>query len=402
MSWNHRSKITAVAIAIQAAAGVFTAPNRTTDLVAASGVTNANEMISATDPTMSGAIWDVNRIFLGQTSTIGFTLALRGPGGASPPAADAWVPGRALRAAGFAEIRNAAAITGETLQAGSTTSALVLAAGQSAVDDFNVGVPIQTAAIGTPGTVKGTSIITDYAGATKTAAIGETIVAPAAGVAYTIPAYLSYVLGTLTTEPPRLSISVWRDKVRYDYRDCVVASFMFDVPVANEQNTSFPSIEFSFRGVFVGKYDDTSPVLPASVLALVPPGNRGGKFTLDRVKLGHAGMRVGATADTGAQANANQDSGQDGYDILSGSRTIELDLNAMNVTDFDLEARVQNQTVMPAMNIWGGGAGNRFGLAIPNMVLDPLTPGDRNGYVNLSGGGAMVDVDKSLTFTVFY
>lgn len=402
MAWNHRAKIAACAIAIQAVAGAFTAPVAPADLIAVSGLTNGDEMISAADPTLSGAIWDVARIYLGRTSTVGFTIPLRGPGGAAPPAAGAWVPGRAIRAAGFSEVRNGAAIVGETLQAGSTVSALALAAGQSAVDDFNVGVPVQTAAIGAAGTVKGTSMIVDYVGATKMAAIGETIVAPAAGVAYTIPAYLSYVLGTLNTAPPLLSISVWRDKVRYDYRDCVVASFMFDVPVANEQNTTFPSVEFSFRGVFVGKYDEASPIIPAAVLAIQPPANRGGKFALDRVKLGHASMRVGATADTGAASNANQDAGQDGYDILSGSRTVELDLNAMNVSDFDLESRLDNQTVVPALNVWGGGAGNRFALAVNNMVLDPHSPGERNGYVNLTGGAAMTDVDKSMSFAVFW
>ena len=402
MSWNHRSKIAAVAIAIQAVAGTITQPAAPADLVAVSDLTNTDDMYSAADPTLSGAIWDVNRIYLGRTSSVGFTLPLRGPGGVSPPAAGAWIPGRALRAAGFSEVRNGAAITGETTQAGSTTTAIKLAAGQSAVDDSLVGAPIQTAAVGTVGTVKGTTLVTDYDGAAKLASIGETVVAPGTGVGYTIPAYLLYQLGTLTTAPPLLSISVWRDKVRYDYRDCVVSSFMFNAPTANEQNTTFPSIEFSFRGVLVGKFDASAPVIPNSILSIVPPANRGGKFTLDRVKLGHANFRMGATADTGAQANANQDAGQDGYDILSGSRSIELDINAMNVTDFDLEARVDAQTVVPTMSIWGGGVGNRFGLLVPNMVLDPLTPGDRNGYVALTGGGAPTDIDKSMTFTVFW
>lgn len=402
MSWNHRSKIAAVAVAIQGVAGTFSAPNNTTDVMAVSNLTNGDELVSAADPTLSGAIWDTSRIYLGRTSTVGFTVPLRGPGGASPPAANAWVPGRALRAAGFTELRQATAITGEVLVAGSTTTALSLATTQSAVDDAIVGTPIQQAAVGTVGTVKGTTLVTDYVGSSRLASISDTVVAPTAGASYTVPAYLSYVLGTLTTAPPLLSISVWRDKVRYDYRDCVVASFMFDVPVANENNTTFPSVEFSFRGVFVGKSDDTTPIVSAATLAVLPPANRGGKFTLDRVKLGHASMRVGATADTGAASNANQDAGQDGYDILSGSRTIELDLNAMNVTDFDLEARVTNQTILSSANLWGAGAGNRFGLVVPNMVLDPLTPGDRNGYVNLTGGGAMVDVDKSMAFTVFY
>lgn len=400
MSWNHRSKIAAVALVIQSVAGTFSAPT-SADTMPVSNLTNTDDMISATDPTLTGAIWDVNRIYLGRTSTVGFTMPLRGPGGAAPPVAGAWVPGRALRAAGFSEIRTGTPVTGVTA-AGSTTSALALAAAESSVDDFWIGAVIQTAAVGTVGTVKGSTVIMDYVGSSKMASIGETIVAPGTGVNYTIPAQLTYLLGTLTTAPPLLSISVWRDKVRYDYRDCVVASFTFDAPTANEQNTTFPSIEFSFKGVLVGKYDDVTPVVAASQLAIVPPANRGGKFALDRTKLGHASFRMGMTASTGAQANANQDAGQDGYDILSGSRTIEYDLNSMNVADFDLETRINNQTIMPVESVWGGGAGNRFALSVPNHVLDPMSPGDRNGYVNLTGGGNSVDVDKSMAFSVFW
>jgi hypothetical protein len=401
MSWNHRSKIAAVAIVIQSVAGTFTAPNTTTDLVAVSDLTNTGDMYSANDPTLSGTIWDVNRIYLGRTETIGFTLPLRGPGGATPPAAGAWVPGRALRAAGFTETRNGTAVTGTT-QAGSTTTSIVLGAGESSVDDFWLGAPLQTAAIGTVGTVKGTAAIFDYTGSSKTAVIGETVTAPGTGVSYTIPAFLSYVLGTLTTAPPILSISVWRDKTRYDYRDCVVQSFNVNAPVANEQNTSFPSIEFTFKGILVAKYDDTTPTIPQSILSVTPPANRGGKFALDKVKLGHANLRIGATADTGAASNANVDPGQDGYDILSGSRTVELDLNAMNITDFDIEARINNQTIIGVESIWGAGIGNRFLLAVPNMVLDPQNVGDRNGYVSLTGNGNPTDLDKSMALTVFY
>jgi hypothetical protein len=401
MSWNHRSKIAAAALVIQATPGTFSAPNTTTDLIAVSNLTNTGNMYSATDPTLSGTIWDLPRIYLGRTETVGFTLPLRGPGGATPPAAGAWVPGRAFRAAGFAEVRNGAAVTA-ALVAGSTTTALVLAGTESAVDDFWTGAPIQTANIGTVGTVKGTAAIVDYIGASKTATIGETIVAPAAGVNYTIPPFLSYVLGTLTTAPPLLSISVWRDKTRYDYRDCIVESYSIKVPTANEQNTAFPSVDFSFKGILVGKFDDTTPTIPQSILSIAPPANRGGKFALDKVKLGHADLTVGATANTGAASNANQDPGQDGYDILSGARTVALDINAMNVTDFDLQARIDNQTIVPVESIWGAGIGNRFALTVPNMVFDPLNPGDRNGYVSLTGNANPTDVDKSMALSVFY
>lgn len=400
MSWNHRSRITAIAIAIQPTPGVFAAPGAG-DIIAVSNVTNTDDMQSAADPTLTGAIWEERRVYLGRTSNVGFTFPLRGPGGVAPPAANDWAFGRVLQAAGFAEIRNGAAIAGETTQAGSTTSALALAAGQSAVDDALIGTPVQAAAIGA-GAISGTSLISDYVGADRLASIPETIVAPGAGVAYTIPAFLAYVLGTLTTAPPLLSVSVWRDKKRYDFRDVVVSALTFDLPVANEANQTFPSADVTMRGVPVAKADEASPVIPQAILNVPVPALRGGKFLMDRVKLGHASLRVGMSADTGAASNANQEAGQDGYDILSGTRTVETDLNQMNISDFDIDARIDAQTQLPIFTSWGAGAGNRMGVLTPAVVLDPHNPGDRNGYVSLTGGAAHVNVDKSIAFAVWW
>src|SRR3546814_6777347 len=103
MAWNHKTKITTVAIAIQAVAGVFTAPVAPDDLIAVGSVTNGEDIIQAEDPTMTGSIWNSARIYLGKTANVGFTLPLRGPGGASPPAAGEWVPGRVFQAGGWAE-----------------------------------------------------------------------------------------------------------------------------------------------------------------------------------------------------------------------------------------------------------------------------------------------------------
>src|SRR3546814_6332986 len=108
----HKTKITTVAIAIQAVAGVFTAPVAPDDLIAVGSVTNGEDIIQAEDPTMTGSIWNSARIYLGKTANVGFTLPLRGPGGASPPAAGEWVPGRVFQAGGWAEVVTAAPITG--------------------------------------------------------------------------------------------------------------------------------------------------------------------------------------------------------------------------------------------------------------------------------------------------
>lgn len=395
MAWDMRSRRTTMGIRIQAVPGVFDAPT-SDDLLAIGAASNADEIIQAADPTMSGAIFTQPRVFLGRTSTAGGTIPMRGT--AALPAANALILGRVLQAAGFAEQRLAAAITAN-LQAGSTTTALVLDAAQSAVDDFLLGYPILHANIGSG--FQGYSLISDYAGATKTAKIIETIVAPAGGTSFTIPAGLVYQLGTLNTPPPILSISVWRDKIRYDYRDCSIQSLGFDMPVANESNQTFPSIDFTMKGVKVGEFDDTAPLVSQAVLNIPVPALRGGKFCLDQVKLGHASMRAGLNAETGAASNANQAAGQDGYTITSADRTTEFDINRMNVSDFDLEARIAAQTIMSAGTTWGGQAFNRFGFVIPALVLDPHNSGDRNGFVNLTGNAHATEIDKSMTLAIF-
>ena len=273
MAWNHRTRVVAMAIAIQSVAGTFTTPSTATDLIGVSVPNNSFEAITADDPTATGAIWTSPRVYLGKTGTAGATLPLRGPGGVAPPAANVWVPGRVLQSAGMSEILLATP-TAAVLQAGSTTTQMKLANTESATDDFLTGAPIQQALIGA-GFLQ-TSIIRDYFGSTKFAEIGEIMgSAPATGAAYTIPAHMRYVLGTMTSAPPLLSISIWRDKKRYDYRDWRPTSLTFDAPVANEANQSFPSIEFTGRGIPVGVVDDTTPTLPSSILSVpIPPARQ--------------------------------------------------------------------------------------------------------------------------------
>jgi hypothetical protein len=400
MAWNQRSKVLAVAFAIQSVQGTFVQPNTTTDLLAVANATNTHDVIEADDPTATGAIWDAPKVYLGQTATIGGSIPLRGPGGASPPAANGWAPGRILQAGGWAEIRKATSSTGAVV-AGSTTTAFNLAVSESSVDDFLLGAPLQHAVIGTG--FRATTLIQDYAGAGRVATIPETLgSAPTAATTYTIPAYLSYVLGTLTTSNPYLSVSVWRDKKRYDYRDWQPASIAINVPVANEANTGFPDMAFSGKALIVGEFDDTTPTLAPSVLATAIAPARGGKFYLDRVKLGHQNTTFTASYTVAAASNQNQDAGQDGYDVTGGSRQVALDLNQMAVTDFAIATRVGNRTVLPIFETWGLGAGNNWGFIVPNTTLSGFSPGDRNGYVNLTGNAETVDIDKSAALTIWW
>jgi len=404
MAWNQRSRVLAMAFAIQVGgSGAFVQPAAATDLLAVANATNTNEPLTADDPTATGAVWDSPPVRLGKRATIGGTVPLRGPGGATPPASGGYVPGRILVAGGWSETRNAAPING-TLQAGSTTTALSLGAAESAVDDFYLGLPIQQASIGTG--FQQTTLIRDYIGSTKSAILAETLGgAPATGAAYTIPMYLAYRLGTLTTGQTYLSCSVWRDKKRYDYRDFAPTSIAFTVPVANDANTSFPDMTFSGNATEQAVVDDITPTNSAAFAAqlqvAVAPA-RGGKFYLDSVKLGHQSLSFTVATTVGAASNQNQAAGQDGYDILSGSRTIALDLNQMAVADFDLLSRENNQTPVPILSTWGLLAGNRFGLLIPNATLQPFSPGDRNGYVSLTGNANTSDINNSAAFTIWW
>lgn len=401
MAWNQKSRVVAVAVAIQLAAGAFTAPNTTTDIVAAAPPTNQEEAITADDPTATGSIWQQPRVYLGKTASLSIMVPLRGPGGSSPPSANAWVPGRMLQAAGFAEVRTATALTG-TPTGDETTSAIDLGGYVSASgsDNFYVGMPIQHADIGTG--IKANSLITAYNGTSKLATIGEVLGSAPATTDWTIPANLTYQQGTLSGAVPLLSVSIWRDKKRYDFRDVRISQLTVDMPVANESNQVFPSVEFQMRGIVEEVDDDTTPAIPESLLIPIPP-YRNGKFSLDKVPLGHQSMRYVSNFEVAGPSNAHAAEGQDAYEIMSGSRSTEYDLNQMAVSDFDIDARVDGQTEVASVALWGTTAGNRFGFCVPGQYLDPLNnPGDRNGFVNLTGNGVPSKLNKGATLSVWW
>lgn len=399
MAWNQRDKVTAMAVTIQPTPGLFNTPGLA-DILGVASVDTGQDALKATDPTLTGGLWDAPDIYLGKTGSGGGNIPLRGPGGVAPPAGNGWAVGRILQACGFAELVQAAPING-VLQAGSTVNQVVLANGESSVDDALLGAPLNLAAFGTG--FRGTSIIRDYVGATRTALLAETVVAPAAGAAYTIPAHLSYLLTSGSSTPVLLSIRIWKDRRIYDFKDCVISSWTFDAPVSNEAQQSFPSIAFQFKGVPIANSTvGTTPSLPTSILGIPVPGARGGKFMLDRVKLGHAGLKYTIGLTAGAASNQNQDAGQDGYDILSGTRTIDLDLNQMDVADFDLDTRVDQQTLVSALSTWGNGVGNQHGLMIQDMYLQPPKVGARNGYVSLTTSGGAADVANNVAYSVWW
>lgn len=394
---GHKENIAAMGVTIQPTPGTFNAPNQTTDLIPISSPDTGRDAITADDDTLTGALWGSPRQFLGERGRAGATARLRGPGGATPPAASTWGIGKILQAAGFTEIRNATAITA-AVQANAVLDQIKLDAAASAVDDFYKGWPIQHAGIGAG--IRANSIIRSYNGTTKIAELSETLASAIGTGSYTIPAGLFYILSTGATIP-LLSCSVWRHRKRYDFRDCALSSFALNIPVSNDSQTDSPSIEFAMVGVPIAPVDQISPSLPSGVLTPPPPA-KAGKFALNKTLIGHQTLRLEFGLEAGAPPNQNFDYGQESYEILSGTRTVSLDVNQMLEATMSLQTLTDNQTAMPIESIWGLGIGNRFGVGVPNVVLNPLSPTGRNGFVGMSGDAVTTDVDKAIAINLLY
>lgn len=395
---GSKSKVVAFGVTIQPDEGVFNAPGQD-DLMLISQPDDGSDVQTADDPTVTGAVWTPAPIYLGRRGRAGATFPLRGPGGSAVPALDEWVPGRILRACGFTEVRNAAPITAAAQAGNVDKSAIVLDASANATDDFYKGYPIAHAGIGT-GRIRGTSLIRGYNGSTKKATLMETLGAAIATGNYTIPSGLFYILST-GLSLPILSCSVWRHKVRRDYKDCAISSFALNIPVANDRSTDLPTVEFSMIGLPAGKADQDALTPAQSLFTPVPPA-RAGKFALAGIKIGHQSLRLEFGLESGAPPNQNFDFGQETYEVLSGTRRMTIDANQTAVSVFDPEALADAQTTIPVLSSWGLGAGNDFIIGSANNLVQPFNPGDRNGFVNMTGDVSPNDPDRCVSICLPY
>lgn len=393
---GQKENIVGFGVTIQPTPGTFNGP-ASTDMIPISAPDDGSDATTGEDPTLTGSIFAAPRTYIGRKGRAGATAVLRGPGGSVPFAAGAWPLGRIFMAAGFSEVINATAITG-TATTNAATDTIVLAAGASSVDDFYKGMPISHAGIGS-GAIRGMSMIREYVGSTKAAQLMETLASAIATGSYTIPPSVSYILST-GLAIPLLSCSVWRHKVRRDYKDCALTSFAINIPVANDQNTDYPSVEFAMSGTPVTPNTDQDAPSLTDAMLTTPPAAKAGKFAFNGIKIGHQTLRLEFGLTTGAPPNQNFDAGQEAYEVLSGTRTVALDLNQTLMSVLNVDTLTDNQTLVPILSNWGLGAGNRFVVGVPNSYLDSFSPTGRNGFVGLSGNANPSDVDKSMALAL--
>lgn len=393
---GQKENIVSFGLTIQPTENVFNTPLQA-DLIPISTPDNGFDPITGEDPTLTGTLFAAPRQFLGKRGRAGATLPIRGPLGANPPAASAWVPGRIFQGVGFSELLVSTEITG-TAAANTDADSIVLAAGASSVDDFYKGMVIRHAGIGSG--FRGNSMVRSYDGTSKRARLAETLGAAIAAGSYTVPKQLSYVLGS-GLSIPLLSCSVIRHGVRYDYMNCAINSFAINIPVSNSTQQDPPTIEFAMVGVPVTPYDFPAIALPSGILTPPPPAKKG-KFAFNGIKIGHQVLRMEFGLETGAPPNQNYDEGEEAYEILSGTKTSTMDLNQTLLSTLNVHNLVDQQVPVPLLSMWGLAAGNNFGLLVPNSYLDPFSPTGRNGFVGLSGGAAPSDIDRAIAFSLFW
>lgn len=391
---SHNSS---VALVIETTPGTFLAPNTTTDLLQAADLKVAVNGLTVEVNEYTGSIHRPGPVVLGATIDVTMKIYLRGPGGASPPAAGVWVPGRIFRAAAFTEVVQATAIpvAPEAGTAG-TFGSFTLGASAAGTADLYKGLALYLATLGATGLRKSLTMIRSYA-ASKIAVIGEVAGGAIAGN-YQIPAQLAYQLSPSSTVPT-LSCSVWQGARRYDCSSMAVSSFKINLPTASRTNTALPSIDVTLSGTIVGLYDDTGPVI---VPGLAIPPMRDGKLWIAGVQLGGSNIDINFNATVSYPPDPNRPDGNAPAQMSGTKRTVSLTLNQVLKATQDFYALALGQANYSIMAMYGTAPGNSFGVIITDARFNYRSP-DASGEFITTTGDAFVDgASRDVSFVIPY
>jgi hypothetical protein len=385
---NLLSTKTALAIAVQADSTTRATITAPADLLPHANQRTTNESFTVANPEYTGSIHTVGDAVLGRSAGASFDVMMRGPGGVAPPAAGTYVPGRIWRAAGFEEIIFATPLT-EALVAGGVntgaTTTVRLGTGASSVTGFYVGYTIQFAGLNGGSGVRATSQIIAYDGATKTATLGEKLLAVPTGN-YTIPAQLVYRLNPNAT-PLYLTFDKWHDQKRYYQQNGIPSALSMTFPTSNRGETALPIMSVGISGDIneaLAEADEAAPLTPA--LGSIPPF-RDGKLALNGVYVGGSQVVYDHGIRVGFPPNPNRPSGNDAGQIVQTQRSVNLTLNEVLVSVQARNALANLQTNVPLML--------QYGLVPGRTIYFCVTAGRLN-FSNADPSGDFVTNDVSL------
>lgn len=387
--------LSSLAIKAQSAPGTYGSPT-SADAIPVANLSWKPNAIQTDNPEYSGSIHKPGPIVLGASYDVTFDILLRGPGGAAPPAADAFILGRVLRALGFTENVVSAAIpaAAEALGGGSTSTVATLGATAVGTLDLYKGLALELTSEGAM--PAGLVMIRSYSAA-KAAGLAQTL-SGAPTTTYQIPKQLAYTLSSTGT-PPVLSLALWQGSRRYNFVDMAPSSARLTLATAAPGNTSYPTLSVTFTGDAYSDLAEAAPVV-SSTLALPP--FKGGKLHIAGLAMGGSSISLDLGLKAAFPPNPNKTNGFDPAQLTETKRTISLNLNQQAKAYFDFLAAAAAQTSYPIQALYGLATGNYIGFVATDARFNfPAT--QSGGDFFTTQGDAYVDgAEKTIGLTFPY
>lgn len=390
-----KSNVTAMAVAIQGAVGVFTTPTQPGDLMPISNLRPQIQGVTIDNDEYTGGIARNAPTVAGKNMTFSFNVKLRPPGGADLPAANAYLPGRLLQAAKFTEVRTATAIPASpeaVAGSGNTTTKAVLGTTASATAGIYTGFPLVLSDNGS-GFKNQLTAIADYDDA-KGATLPETLgAAPAAN--YQIPKFLGYYRSITADDPPRLSVQIWFGGNRYDLKDCSVTGMRCVVPTSTKTQAAFPEFEFTLSATIDDYAAQAAPSVPVGgAVPLYKDGNQ----WLSNVAVGGSSFTIDMGVESEDPPNPNEADGTDPAELISTTARLSMQRQFYAKDVFDSLEKADTQAYHPFWAQWGQAGGSIVGIIVPKARFDYASPDLSGGLVGETGD-LMIDAnDRGVGF----
>jgi hypothetical protein len=322
------------------------------------------------DPTNTGSLDDLPPIVGGASVSVPFRMVLRGSGTAATAPAAAKI----LRAASLLETATAVAVGVPTAATAGTTTTATLAAPFAATADLYAGMPATLS--GNPA-IAVTTMITGYT-VGRVATFGRTFgsVLTTSTLAQ-IPINNRYGLSDLESDWKRLTAYVYHAGQLLILLDCQVMN---------------PALEFTagqpavLTGTLMGIIGTTwaETTLPSGAATAMagqqtPPLWIGGESQLGRAIARASSMSIALGTGLMLPDNPENANGFDSPQIMARAirATINIFANSSLSPARTTLFRAGTDTVWSGM--LGTAAGNRFGWVMPAARIVGMTPGDRNG-----------------------
>lgn len=380
----------AVAVAIQTAAGTFDEP-LTADLTPVSNLRPSFTPVTIANDEYTGSIVKNADAVAGSRKSFSFNVKLRPP--ASLPAANEFNLGKFLQALKFTEVRNATAIPSSAeavAGSGQTTTNVRLGSSASSTADAYLGYPLIVSDNGGSYKERLTQI-SDY-DTSKNASLPEVLGAQAAAN-WQIPTFIGYMRSNSSDDPIILSMQFWLDGLRYDMRDCRPTSASLVWPTSTRDQAAFPELQITIEGILDDYEDEATPSIPS--LGTVPLV-RDGDMWLNKIRVGSQTITLDLGLQSANPPNPNETDGSDPTEVTQSTAVIRQTRQRYLKSVIDTLAMADAQSYYPFWLQYGSGAGSMVQLLAPQVRLSHPSP-DLGGPIIMETNDLLIDaIDRGI------